>query len=63
VGAHVFAYESYYGPLPAGMEPDHLCSNTLCCNPLHLEAVSHRTNVLRGRSPLARRYREKRARA
>ena len=29
-------------------EIDHKCRNTLCCNPDHLELVSHRINVLRG---------------
>lgn len=52
--AHVFAYESYYGSVPPGLEIDHLCRNTLCCNPLHLEAVTHRVNVLRGESPAAK---------
>lgn len=31
---------------PAG-ELDHLCRNTLCCNPAHLEDVSHVVNAQR----------------
>lgn len=29
---------------------DHLCRNKACCNPAHLEVVSNRENVLRGKS-------------
>lgn len=46
--AHTVLYEREYGPIPAGMELDHLCRNTSCVNPAHLEAVPHRVNVLRG---------------
>lgn len=49
--AHVGVYESEVGNIPQGMELDHLCRNTLCVNPKHLEPVSHRVNVLRGQSP------------
>lgn len=52
--AHRFAYELHKGPIPKGLEIDHLCRNTLCVNPNHLEAVTHRENVRRGTSPTAR---------
>lgn len=48
--AHVIAYEAVYGPVPAGLELDHLCRTTLCVRPDHLEAVTHAVNVLRGHS-------------
>lgn len=51
--AHVFAYLLYKGPIEQGLEPDHLCRNVACANPEHLEAVTHRENVLRGCSPSA----------
>lgn len=51
--AHRFSYEFRYGPVPDGLELDHLCRNTTCVNPAHLEAVTHRVNVLRGSSPTA----------
>lgn len=48
---HRIAFELAKGPVPDGMELDHLCKNRLCCNPQHLEAVTHRTNVIRSDSP------------
>jgi len=55
VYAHRFAYEALVGPIPDGLELDHLCRNRACVNPDHLEAVSHRTNTLRGVSLPAQR--------
>lgn len=46
--AHRFSYEYYTGKVPDGKELDHLCRNHACVNPAHLEAVSHKVNVLRG---------------
>ena len=54
VYVHRAAYELVRGPIPAGLTIDHLCRNTLCCNPDHLEAVTKRENTLRGVSPPAR---------
>jgi hypothetical protein len=56
IGAHRAAYETWVGPIPEGLTLDHLCRNTLCINPAHLEPVSIRTNILRGTSPLAKAY-------
>lgn len=53
IHAHRFAYKWLVGPIPDGLELDHLCRNTLCVNPAHLEPVSHRENVLRGSSVVA----------
>lgn len=46
--AHRVFYELVVGPIPAGMEIDHLCRKRACVNPSHLEAVTHRINTLRG---------------
>lgn len=51
--AHRWAYEHYVGPIPDGLHLDHLCRNTLCVNPDHLEAVPHKVNTLRGIAPTA----------
>jgi len=42
--AQRFAYEEFVGPIPEGMETDHLCRNRICVNPAHLEAVSAKEN-------------------
>jgi len=55
--AHRVAYETAKGPLPEGVEPDHLCRNRRCINVGHLEAVSHAVNVRRGTSAAAHRAR------
>ena len=48
VEAHRMAYILVHGAVPDGLELDHLCRNTLCVNPAHLEAVTHTENVRRG---------------
>ncbi len=46
--AHRYSYELIRGPVPPGMELDHLCRDTRCINPDHLEAVTHQKNTERG---------------
>lgn len=48
--AHRFAYKTWKGPIQEGLTIDHLCRNTLCVNPDHLEVVTQRENVARGES-------------
>lgn len=48
VYAHRWAYEATVGPIPDGLVIDHLCRNTRCVNPDHLEAVTQRVNTHRG---------------
>lgn len=45
--AHRWSYEFHVGPIPEGLEIDHLCRNTRCVNPEHLEAVTPEENIRR----------------
>ena len=56
--AHRLVYELFNEPIPEGFDIDHLCLNPSCVNPGHLEAVTHRTNILRGTSPPANQARQ-----
>jgi hypothetical protein len=49
--AHRVAYEQLIGPIPDGLELDHLCRVRACCEASHLEPVSRRENILRGDGP------------
>ena len=44
VRAHRVSYEMFVGPIASGLEIDHLCRNTRCVNPSHLEPVTHKEN-------------------
>jgi hypothetical protein len=46
--AHRWSYEHYVGPIPAGLQLDHLCRVRSCVNPRHLEPVTNRENCYRG---------------
>ena len=47
VAVHLVVFTHYYGYIPGKKQIDHLCNNRLCCNPLHLEMVTHKTNQKR----------------
>ena len=44
---HRVSYELHVGPIPDGLTIDHLCRNTSCVRPDHLEAVTLRENIRR----------------
>lgn len=45
---HRLSYERYKGKIPSDLQIDHLCRVRHCCNPVHLEAVTQRVNLIRG---------------
>jgi hypothetical protein len=46
--AYRFAYEHLVGPIPEGLDIDHLCRVKACVNPDHLEPVTRKVNIRRG---------------
>jgi hypothetical protein len=52
---HKFMYIFAGGNVPDGYELDNLCRNRNCCNPAHLEPVTHAENMFRARRTHCRR--------
>lgn len=44
---HRLAFEAWKGPIPHGLEIDHVCRQRTCVNPDHLEAVTKAVNLER----------------
>ena len=44
VNPHRLSWEMARGPVPPGMQLDHLCHNRLCVNPAHMRAVTNKQN-------------------
>lgn len=47
VATHIVAFTHYFGYVPGKKQVDHLCEQRLCCNPTHLELVTHLKNQRR----------------
>jgi hypothetical protein len=47
---HRFAYELLIGPIPEGLQLDHLCRVRSCVNPAHLEPVTQKENNRRAQA-------------
>jgi hypothetical protein len=45
---HRVVFELLVGAIPQGFVIDHLCGETLCCRPSHLEATTIQENTRRG---------------
>ncbi len=49
VDVHRWAYGLFVGPIPDGLQLDHLCRVRHCVRPSHLEPVTQVENMRRGR--------------
>lgn len=47
MAVHRVIYMLIFGPIHANRQVDHACVNRLCCNPDHLEGVTHKQNQRR----------------
>lgn len=68
--AHRVVFQTLVGPVPPGLQLDHLCHDPAACpggpscphrrcvNPDHLQVTTHRENSLRGNSPAAQNARQ-----
>ncbi len=61
VAAHRFSYELVNGPIPKPLQIDHMCRNTLCVNPEHLQAVTQKVNLLLSRESIGHVYKKQKA--
>jgi len=50
---HREVFRMWFGPVPAGLEVDHLCFIRHCLNPDHLEAVPGYVNIMRSNGTAA----------
>lgn len=57
--AHRWSYQTYVGPIPDGLQIDHVkargCTSKACVNPAHLEPVTNRENQIRAEGFIAQR--------
>jgi hypothetical protein len=60
IRAHRYAWQEKRGPIPDGLQIDHLCRNRRCVKPSHLRVVDQRTNILCGDAPTAQNARKTR---
>ena len=49
-GPHRKTWEREVGPIPEGMDLDHLCRNRWCINVAHLEVTTRQQNLARGKN-------------
>lgn len=45
--AHRYAYLTLVGPIPDGLEPDHMCGRRACVNAYHIQLTKHGPNCRR----------------
>lgn len=44
VAVHIVMFCNFFGFIPGKKQIDHKCNNRICCNPDHLEMVTHKQN-------------------
>lgn len=49
VAVHIVMFVNFFGYVPSKKQIDHKCTNRICCNPDHLEMVTHKQNQRRRR--------------
>ena len=49
VAVHIVMFVNFFGYIPSKKQIDHKCTNRICCNPDHLEMVTHKQNQRRRR--------------
>ncbi len=47
VAVHIVMFCNFFGFIPGKKQIDHKCNNRICCNPDHLEMVTHLQNQKR----------------
>lgn len=47
VAVHIVMFTHVHGYIPGKLQVDHICENRLCCNPDHLDLVTHLENQRR----------------
>ena len=53
LATHRVVFEAAYGPIPEGMEVDHICRNRSCCEVTHLRLVTRKQNLENHNGPYA----------
>ena len=49
ISVHRLMYEWFVGPIPPGLQIDHICRVRSCASPAHMEAVTFPENMRRSR--------------
>lgn len=61
--AHRVSYELFVGPIPKGMTVDHICFNSLCVNPWHLQLLTRQENSARKSPEWYQKHKDRRGKA